>query len=68
MGQYETQLFLNPRAQEFAEYGSEQREIINQEAFAAAKAEITSWPGYEPTPLIALDGLAAANGIGALWC
>ena len=68
MGQYETQLFLNPRAQEFAEYGSEQREIINQGAFAAAKAEITSWPGYESTPLIALDGLAAANGIGALWC
>ena len=47
MGQYDTQLFINPRARKFAEYGPEQREIINQEAFAVAKVEITNWPGYE---------------------
>ena len=68
MGQYDTQLFINPRARKFAEYGPEQREIIKQEAFAVAKVEITSWPGYERTPLIALDGLAQASNIGALWC
>ena len=65
---YDTQLFVNPQAGEFAEYGVAQREIINHEAFAVAKAEITSWPGYERTPLVGLQGLAAAHGIGALWC
>ena len=65
---YDTQLFVNPQAGEFAEYGVAQREIINHEAFAVAKAEITSWPGYERTPLVGLEGLAAAHGIGALWC
>ena len=68
MASYDTQLYLNPQAQEFKEYGPAQLALLNQEAFARARAEIASWPGYAPTPLMALGGLAAANGIGALWC
>ena len=33
---------------------------------AAAIAEITAWPGYAPTPLVKLPGLAAAAEIAAL--
>jgi diaminopropionate ammonia-lyase len=33
---------------------------------AAALAEITTWPGYAPTPLVALPGLAAACGVATL--
>ena len=68
MASYDTQLYLNPQAQEFKEYGPAQLALLNQEAFARARAEIASWPGYAPTPLMALGGLAAANGVGALWC
>ena len=33
----------------------------------AALAEIAGWPGYAPTPLHDLPGLAARLGIGRLW-
>lgn len=33
---------------------------------ADALAEIRSWPGYAPTPLVPLHGLAAEAGVGAL--
>jgi diaminopropionate ammonia-lyase len=33
---------------------------------AAALAEITAWPGYAPTPLALLPGLAAAAGVTAI--
>jgi diaminopropionate ammonia-lyase len=33
---------------------------------AAALAEIRSWPGYAPTPLVPLPGLAAAAGVAAI--
>ncbi len=35
---------------------------------AAVREEVGSWPGYEPTPLVRLDGRAAAAGIARLWC
>jgi diaminopropionate ammonia-lyase len=47
--------------------GPRQRAVLSPERFAAAKAEIASWPGYAPTPLFALDGLAAAAGLHSLW-
>lgn len=65
---YDTQLFLNPRAQEAGDYGAAQRALLNQEAFAAVRSEIRSWPDYAPTPLMALPGGAAAGGVGGLWC
>jgi diaminopropionate ammonia-lyase len=33
---------------------------------AAALAEITTWPGYAPTPLAVLPGLAVAAGVAAV--
>jgi diaminopropionate ammonia-lyase len=40
---------------------------MSGERFAAALAEISSWPGYQATPLHRLDGLAARLGLAALW-
>lgn len=37
--------------------------VLSPDAFAAARAEITQWDGYEPTPLIHLDALAARIGV-----
>jgi len=63
-----TRLFLNPQAQTFTDYGPDQQAVLNQQAFAVAKAEISSWPGYAPTPLIALSGLAADRDVAAVSC
>jgi diaminopropionate ammonia-lyase len=61
-------LFRNPRKLPAeAPYGKPQADVLNEAGFAAAFAEITSWPGYEPTPLVALPGLAARLGLGAVW-
>jgi len=40
---------------------------LTRDGFEAAAREIASWPGYAPTPLHALPGLARALGLGALW-
>ncbi len=50
-----------------AEYGADQQAVLNADGFHTARQEITSWPGYAPTPLIALPGLAAAAGLGEVW-
>jgi len=50
-----------------APYGERQRQVLNNAAHAAARQEIAAWQGYQPTPLHALPGLAAAAGIGRLW-
>src|SRR5262249_20810011 len=60
-------LFANPRAACTAPYGKDGREaILSLAAFADAKREIMSWPGYKPTPLRSLPKLAARAGIGAI--
>jgi len=60
-------VLTNPRAAPRAEpYGSVRAGILNAEAFAAAEHEISSWPGYAPTPLHRLPGLAASLGLGEL--
>jgi diaminopropionate ammonia-lyase len=46
--------------------GNGRDEILSLDALAAAKREITAWPGYHPTPLRRLTRLAAAAGIGDL--
>ncbi len=64
----QTQLLLNPEAQSYRDYGPAQAAVLNAPAFAMARAEICSWPGYAPTPLIALPALAAERGVTALTC
>lgn len=56
----------NPEATTSRAYGDGERRILNQDAFRTARAEITSWPGYAPTPLVSLPGLASALGIAHL--
>lgn len=68
MDPYPTYLFVNPRAHPPPEYGPAQQALLNRQAFADVEAEVTRFPGYRPTPLIALDGLASASGVEGLWC
>ena len=68
MNTYQTNLFINPHAHPPPDYGPAHRALLNQDAFADVKAEVVNLPGYQPTPLIALNGLASANGVNALWC
>ena len=68
MNTYETNLFINPEAHPPPEYGPAQQVLLNREAFADVEAEVTNLPGYQPTPLITLNGLAMASGVRALWC
>jgi diaminopropionate ammonia-lyase len=61
-------LFENPRATKAADYAEDGRdEILGLAAFAVAKDEIASWPGFAPTPLCTLSGLARAAGVGGLF-
>jgi diaminopropionate ammonia-lyase len=53
--------FANPRP------GAPPDDVLTEAGFAAARSAITAWPGYAPTPLRALSGLARALGIGRLW-
>jgi diaminopropionate ammonia-lyase len=54
----------NPAAAPAAEpYGPLRSQVLNRAGFDAAEAEISSWPGYAPAPLVPLDGLARALGL-----
>lgn len=44
-------------------YGRRQQAVLNREAFLVARAEISSWDGYAPTPLVHLDEVARAAGV-----
>ncbi|MCP1632159.1 diaminopropionate ammonia-lyase [Kerstersia gyiorum] len=54
---------LNPAFDADAPYGPRQQAILGGEAFRRADAQIRRWPGYCPTPLRDLAGLAQAAGV-----
>ncbi len=57
----------NPRAAPAAApYPDALRGSLSLAALAQARAEIGAWPGYAPTPLRDLGGLAARAGLGAI--
>jgi diaminopropionate ammonia-lyase len=57
----------NPAAAPASEpYGDTRSRILSQSSFDAALAEISSWPGYTPAPLVNLDGLARTLGLQAI--
>lgn len=56
----------NPRVSDGV-IGLRQLAVLNDAAFAKAWTEIRSWPGYAPTPLRDLRGLATAAGIERIW-
>jgi len=39
---------------------------LSRQGFDTAFADITAWPGYAPTPLVPLPGLASTLGLGAI--
>lgn len=60
-------LFSNPRADLERAYGPSERAILSRAAFEEAMTEIGAWPGYAPTPLRSLPGLAREAGIDRIW-
>jgi diaminopropionate ammonia-lyase len=61
-------LFANPRAARDAMFDADGRaDILSLAAFADAKREIASWPGYGATPLRSLHGLAARADVGSIF-
>ncbi|MGB3067424.1 MAG: diaminopropionate ammonia-lyase [Ottowia sp.] len=42
-------------------------EVLSQEALDTAIGEISLWPGYSQTPLVELDGLAAATRVEKIF-
>lgn len=62
-------LFSNPAAADRHEgYADGEREtILSEGALAQARAEIAAWPGFAPTPLVSLPGVADAARIGELY-
>jgi len=59
--------FINPNASRFTGWSERQNAVLNQEGFRLAEAVIRHWPGYAPTPLLDLCGLAGAMGIQHIW-
>jgi len=66
LGKIPFRLAANPRADRSAVYGPKERGILSHTAAEAARAAIRSWPGYRPTPLRSLDGLARREGVAAI--
>lgn len=60
-------LFVNPRAKRFGVWGERQEAVISHEGFRLAEAVIHHWPGYRPTPLASLNGLACEMGLANVW-
>lgn len=61
------ELFLNRTTDPAALYPQPLLAIQSLAAHVAAKAEISAWPGFAPTPLHDLKALAAENGLSAIW-
>jgi diaminopropionate ammonia-lyase len=57
----------NPGAAREAPYGDAQLAVLSAQGLADARRCISGWPGYVPTPLVELPGLAARLGIGAVY-
>ncbi len=59
--------FTNPHAEPSqSAYGTKRASVMSQQGFAAAFAEISSWPGYAPTPLVSLPNLAQQLGVAEI--
>ena len=59
-------LLPNAMADPAVRWRPEQEAILSDAGLANAWAAISAWPGYAPTPLVALPGLAGALGVGAI--
>lgn len=59
-------LFINPRVSQADRPPQECAQVLEPRDCALASAEIRTWPGYRPTPLRALKGMARTAGIDEL--
>ena len=57
----------NGRVEHGLPYPRQLERILSAAEFAAARTEIASWPGYGPTPLRELAGLAKRLELGAVY-
>jgi diaminopropionate ammonia-lyase len=57
---------LNRHANRDRPWTAAQNDILSDKSFEEAKAIITRWEGYAPTPLICLPDLAAEAGVAAI--
>lgn len=64
----DAKIFVNPRLSP-AEDSLEKAApgVVDADGFARACTEIKAWPGYQPTTLVSLDGLASELGIGRIF-
>lgn len=60
-------LFMNPGSDRRAEYGAAQREVLSLARHREVCREVRGWPGYQPTPLRSLSGLASHCTVEAVW-
>ena len=58
---------LNSRAAPAGPFPTPLGAVIGRGAHRDARAEITTWPGYEPTPLRNQSRLAAELGVRSVW-
>jgi len=56
----------NPDAVVPQKYSLAQETILSAHGLQAARKEISSWPGYQPTPLVALPGLARVADVNSI--
>jgi len=63
----ETVVLDNPRVRHGRTPGARQEAVLSRNGFARAREVITRWPGYAPTPLVGLRGLARAMDVARLW-
>lgn len=61
-----TELFINPRFERDRVYGPKEKAILSVAAGEEARAAISQWPGYAPTPLRSLEELAKETGVAAI--
>jgi diaminopropionate ammonia-lyase len=59
-------LFLNPRAEGGSGWPADLEGLLGVEDCAAARRDVAAWPGYAPTPLRGLPGLAQAAGLSSI--
>jgi diaminopropionate ammonia-lyase len=49
------------------DYDPALRNILSLDRCQAARAIVSAWPAYRPTPLVPLAAMSAEIGLGALW-
>ena len=60
------ELIKNPQADHDAVYGERQSDVLSLKGLTRAKSVISQWPGYAPTPLVNLRGIAKAANVARL--